>query len=640
MNPSKINLVIIFVLLCSSRLIPQFAFLYGSPGQEYGKANCVDADTCYIEAALFQNTINVHPYGTLNLTSNGMVDVVLAKYDKRGNLLWGKRFGGTNTTDAPHGVATDAGRNIYVAGYFGNPNFSNQNVSFNPDGGGVLTTRSGFDAFLAKYDKNGNYVWALGLGNTAGSTEERCWDIHTDADGNSLICGGFSGTVDFNPRGTPNVKSVTSGVGLFLAKYDSSGTNKWAIVIDAKDTSVFFEAYAAVDEDASGNIYLAGNFRGSNVNFDPNGSALLSSAGQTDMFLAKYRSDGSFVWVKRIGGTMQDIVSPGALRLDKNGLPFFTGRIAGTVNFSTTGGVNNVSGSSLFLAGYDTAGALRYAFGMPSNPGDGGHRIGFDSDNNIYIAGWINGTVDFDPSPNSYSITAKAPTADAFIAKYSNSGNIIWANSFGAANSSENNIAAGLVIDQDNNAIITGQLYGTNADFDPSPSSQYLLSSAGQNDCFIAKYDSSGRLWRNVTNIDSEDKAEAISLRLEQNYPNPFIVSTNIKYTIPAPSQFIKGEGGAALSPSKWERLGDPGDGLGGSAQVSGTIGTSGDVLVTLKLYDILGREIATLVNEYQHPGVYEVKLNAKEFDLSGGIYFYEINFGGYSEVKKMLVFR
>ncbi|NUN08968.1 MAG: serine hydrolase [Ignavibacteriaceae bacterium] len=152
-------------------------------------------------------------------------------------------------------------------------------------------------------------------------------------------------------------------------------------------------------------------------------------------------------------------------------------------------------------------------------------------------------------------------------------------------------------------------------------------------------------IWKLLTPVISpvsraEGNYKVSPFKLEQNYPNPFIVSTNIKYTIPAPSHFIKGEGGAALSPSKWERLGDPGDGLSGSAQVSGTIGTSGDVLVTLKLYDILGREIATLVNEYQYPGAYEVKLNAEELDLSSGIYFYEIKIGGYSAVKKMLVFR
>ncbi|MFZ4414490.1 MAG: hypothetical protein ACOYOV_15515, partial [Bacteroidales bacterium] len=47
-----------------------FAFLYSSAGMEYGKANTVDNDTNYINAALFQNTININPYGTTNFTAS------------------------------------------------------------------------------------------------------------------------------------------------------------------------------------------------------------------------------------------------------------------------------------------------------------------------------------------------------------------------------------------------------------------------------------------------------------------------------------------------------------------------------------------------------------------------------------------
>jgi hypothetical protein len=90
---------------------------------------------------------------------------------------------------------------------------------------------------------------------------------------------------------------------------------------------------------------------------------------------------------------------------------------------------------------------------------------------------------------------------------------------------------------------------------------------------------------------------------LEQNYPNPFNPSTKIKYQIPA-----------SQNPSK------------------------GGTFVTLKVYDILGNEIATLVNEEKTAGSYEVDFNAS--GLASGIYLYKLISPNFSETKKMIFLR
>jgi len=100
---------------------------------------------------------------------------------------------------------------------------------------------------------------------------------------------------------------------------------------------------------------------------------------------------------------------------------------------------------------------------------------------------------------------------------------------------------------------------------------------------------------------------------LEQNYPNPFNPSTKIKFTIPASSlnPFSKGEG----------------------------------TFVTLKVYDIVGNEIATLINEEKPVGEYEVPFDSHS-GLSGisglpsGIYFYKLQSGKFSETKKMILLK
>jgi hypothetical protein len=105
------------------------------------------------------------------------------------------------------------------------------------------------------------------------------------------------------------------------------------------------------------------------------------------------------------------------------------------------------------------------------------------------------------------------------------------------------------------------------------------------------------------SNIVDIEIVAPIEFLLEQNYPNPFNPSTTIKYSIP------------------------------------NVISTEGRNLnVVLKLYDILGNEVTTLVNEEKTAGNYAIKFDAK--DLSSGIYFYELNTNNLSIVKKMILMK
>jgi len=104
-----------------------------------------------------------------------------------------------------------------------------------------------------------------------------------------------------------------------------------------------------------------------------------------------------------------------------------------------------------------------------------------------------------------------------------------------------------------------------------------------------------------VTNIN-ENTIEISKYKLEQNYPNPFNPETTIEYTIPGTEeedfrsrQFVK-----------------------------------------LVVYDILGREVRTLINEFQSPGNYKVKFNAE--NLASGIYYYNLKVGSFNETKKMVL--
>ena len=106
-----------------------------------------------------------------------------------------------------------------------------------------------------------------------------------------------------------------------------------------------------------------------------------------------------------------------------------------------------------------------------------------------------------------------------------------------------------------------------------------------------------------VTGVE-EATEQPLAFRLEQNFPNPFNPTTTIKYSIPD----VETRHASSLQS------------------------------VTLKVYDILGREIALLVNEKQKPGYYEVKWDAG--NQPSGVYFYRLRAGSFNQVKKMLLIK
>lgn len=112
------------------------------------------------------------------------------------------------------------------------------------------------------------------------------------------------------------------------------------------------------------------------------------------------------------------------------------------------------------------------------------------------------------------------------------------------------------------------------------------------------------------------DEYTPIKFALSQNYPNPFNPSTVIQYSLPIRHAGIPRHGGNAVEAEH----------------------------VTLKVYDILGNEVATLVNKYQPAGNYEIEFNtanrAGKQSLSSGVYIYTLNVGGLMKSKKMVLLR
>ena len=149
------------------------------------------------------------------------------------------------------------------------------------------------------------------------------------------------------------------------------------------------------------------------------------------------------------------------------------------------------------------------------------------------------------------------------------------------------------------------------------------------------------------TNIVTEETLTPLTFELKQNYPNPFNPSTVIKYSIPS---FV------ISNPQRGERspnsniMDIPNHTSTSSVSVrddksivtlslpAGEAGGVEESFVTLKVYDILGREVKTLVNEKQKPGYYEITWDAG--NQPSGVYFYQLKTENYVETKKMILLR
>lgn len=173
------------------------------------------------------------------------------------NLQWAKRMGGT-ANDYVQQVAVDASGFVYTTGSF------KDTVDFDP-GPGVynLISPAAEDIFISKLDANGNFVWALSMGNSAGN--DRGVALAFDPAGYLVIAGYFADSVDFDPGpGTYYLKSGLGGNDVFVLKLDLSGNFIWAGKLGGYNG----DSVREMQLDADGNVVLTGQFFTS-ADFDP-----------------------------------------------------------------------------------------------------------------------------------------------------------------------------------------------------------------------------------------------------------------------------------------------------------------------------------------------------------------------------------
>lgn len=353
-------------------------------------------------------------------------------------------------------------------------------------------------AYFAKMDKFGKTKWCKSIYGYLNQPYQR---IIVEKN-NLYLSGWFDGNPDFDPgSGTAYGNGVQAADG-FIAKYDTNGYFQWLNTMKGLYAQTVIESVVSEE----GDIYSTGYYsRGFDIyDQSSNPPAHVDMEGGVDIYFMKTDSNGVLEWVKNIGGT--DDERPFSMSIDNRGDLYIYGIFSSAVldidpgieeyNLYATGEDN------IFFAKFNNNGELIWAKSIPGKMYDfifdRTSLIKTTKDCEIIITGNFTGSdIDFNPGMDTYNLSSNG-SADIFLAKYDSSGNFVFANSFGGSGA---DYGRALAIDNNNDIILTGNVYSSNADLIPGADSDLI-----SNTFFTAKYDTEGNfLWVEENGGDAVD---------------------------------------------------------------------------------------------------------------------------------------
>lgn len=519
---------------------------------------------------------------------------------------WVARYNGTgNGEDYITDLAVDNSENVYVTG------FSRGNGTEN-------------DFVTIKYNISGNILWVKRY-NGAGNGNDRANAIALDDSGDVYVTGSSTGngtyedifTIKYNSLGdtiwtrswdsdshqgdvAEDIKLDSLG-NVYVTgssfrggnawdavtiKYNSAGVEQWVSLYSGQPGD--FDQARAIEIDSSGNIYVAGR---------------CGENGYGEYLTIKYNSAGDTLWTKKYDGPANGVDEGFAMTLDESGNAYVTGR-----------SLDNTSGYDYATIKYSPSGETVWVrrYNGTANDIDEAYDIAVDNSGNIYVTGESNG---------------QGGSIDFVTIKYDTDGVEQWVQRYNGSDSAYD-IAYSITLDDSGNIYVTGESNSGDPSYVDFATVKYNSAGVEQ---WVQKYngpvnsgdyakvvtvDGLGNVYvaghspgtgfnydivtikysQNITNVYVSENKIPDSYSLNQNYPNPFNPLTTINFTLPYQE------------------------------------------FVNLKVFNTLGQEVATLVNEEKSAGSYSVPFDAAK--LSSGIYIYKISAGSFAETKKMILLK
>lgn len=531
---------------------------------------------------------------------------------------WINYFGGT-LEDKAYAITADNQNYIYIAGY-------------------TTTENHGTNFYLVKVNpESGGRIWDR-IYNGSASQDDKIYAITVDRENNVYVAGYCTG--------------IGTGTDMTVIKYSSSGARRWIGAYNSTTNGDDVAYGVAVDD--SFNVYITG---------------FVALTG-TDMYLAKFNSNGEYQWGRYLGGTKNADDKAYAIQIDDldniyiggytrnngtradftaikynrfTGDELWVGKYDGPLHFDDIAVCMDLSESGhLYLSGWgnrDTSGDTDDFLTVKVNTENGGtlwvrsfngsagktdkvYAITTDKQDNAYITGFVTSLNNID---NNNALNQNFMTI-----KYSPEGDMLWNTEYDT--SDNNDIAKGLCLSSSEDYLfVTGS---TRTGNDPNSQDiatvKYNILSGERIQASVVK--GSGKGEDDVTGIILDSASNTFLAGYMKSRNNGLDI-TGVKYQ---KGDLIEVMNISANVPDKFTLYQNYPNPFNPSTSIK--IDVVKQSIVKLVVFDILGRQAEILVNENLRPGTYEIYFSSSK--LSSGVYFYEMTAGNYRDVKKMILIK
>jgi len=568
-----------------------WATYYGGTGGDEGRSICTD------------NSGNVFVIGNVGSTNfptqeltgayyqpnnAGGGDIFILKFNSNGERLWATYYGGTQNDDG-RSICADNSGNIYITGITLSTDFPVHSLAgaYNQSthGGG------GYDAFILKFTNDGERLWATYYG---GSGVDKGYQICSD-NAENVYVSGMTASSNFpiqSLQGAYNQSTHAGGGDTFILKFDSNCANTWSTYYGGSS----YELGYGICTDISDNLYATGYSGSTDFPVQSLTGAYNQStmAGAFDAYISKFNSSGAQTWSTYYGGSDQDYSY--VICVDNSQNIFVSGSTRST-DYPTqevTGGYYQstfAGGWDISLVKFNSDCARLWATYYGGDGSEDGNNICTDNLGYLYVTG---NTFSNDFPTQYYDGAYYQPNLaavwdyDAFVLMFNSSCESIWATYYGGTDPDD---GYGIWRDDSYNLYVTGRT--ESEDFPVlSLSGAYNQTSIGgtgvYDDAFILKVGSMPTGSGEFTNNSASGNV------LYQNYPNPFNSTTTIEFHI-SETSFIK-----------------------------------------LDIYNAMGQNVSSLINEELESGNHAVEFNATGFPE--GIYYFTLKDGKLTSSKKLII--
>jgi hypothetical protein len=392
-------------------------------------------------------------------------------------------LGGEDSGEGGYGIAIEEDKHFYVTGYTSSNDFPTQYA--------YKDTFSGErDATITKFNNNSLLLWSTYFG---GNDIDVSNDIAVSQNGSCYITG-FTRSSDFPLLNAFNY-TYSGSDDAFLAKFSSEGILLWSTFLGGNDWDYGNSIAIAVD----GSCYITGEIKSTNFPIHDAYDNTFNG-GNFDAFVARFSTNGALLWSTFLGGNEND--GGFGIAVTNDGSCYVTGRTKST-NFPTQDAYDESANGhwDIFISKFHANGSLLWSTLFGGTLWDDVWSIATASDDSCYITGYTT-SPDF-PTKDAYNNTY-GTVGDAFVAKFSSNGSLVWSTFLGGNDIDRGN---GITATNDGSCYVTGETGSNNF-----PNTYTYNASLESNyDVFVTKFSPEGSLlWSTCIGGDNTDTGYSI----------------------------------------------------------------------------------------------------------------------------------